>query len=98
MRTRITAPRMPLAFRDRPAPRGQDVRLGLAANWRQFTLLVVVNAFVGAMVGLERSTLPLVAGTEFGKSSALSALSFIAMFGLAKAIANLLAGMVGERV
>ena len=74
------------------------VRLGLGANWRQFTLLLVINAFVGAMVGLERSTLPLVAGAEFGKSSVISALSFIAMFGLAKAIANLLTGLIGDRI
>ncbi len=74
----------------------RHVRLGLGANWRQFTLLVVVNGFVGAMVGLERATLPLVAAADFGIASATMALSFVATFGLAKAIANLAAGWLGE--
>jgi len=73
------------------------VKLGLAANWRQFALLVAVNAFVGGMVGLERSILPLVADAEFGISSKTAAISFIATFGLAKAVANLLAGRLAER-
>ena len=73
------------------------VRLGLRQNWEQFTLLVAVNAFVGAMVGLERATLPLVARAEFGQASALAALSFIATFGFSKAVANLMAGMASER-
>ena len=42
------------------------VRLGLQANWQQFLLLVIINAFVGAMVGLERTVVPLIAGAEFG--------------------------------
>lgn len=70
----------------------QTIRLGLSANWRQFALLVVVNAFVGAMVGLERSVLPVLAAQEFGIASATAALSFIATFGLAKALSNLAAG------
>ncbi len=70
----------------------QTVRLGLSANWRQFALLVVVNAFVGAMVGLERSVLPVLAAQEFGIASAAAAISFIATFGLAKALSNLAAG------
>jgi hypothetical protein len=45
------------------------IRLGLGANWRQFTLLVLVNAFVGGMVGLERAVLPLVARQDFGLAS-----------------------------
>ena len=73
------------------------LRLGLAANWRQFALLVLVNALVGAMVGLERSTLPLVASQAFGVASATIALSFVATFGLAKALANLAAGWLGDR-
>jgi MFS family permease len=72
--------------------RREEVRLGLAANWRQFALLVVVNAFVGAMVGLERAVLPLVAASDFGITSASLALSFIATFGITKAFANLAAG------
>jgi MFS family permease len=75
----------------------REVRLGLAANWRQFTLLVVVNAFVGAMVGLERAVLPIVAVNEFGIASTVVVLSFIATFGLTKALSNLLAGWLMDR-
>ena len=71
--------------------------LGLGANWRQFTLLVAVNAFVGGMVGMERTVLPLLAGEEFGIASKTAAISFIATFGLAKAFANLLAGPLSQR-
>ena len=59
------------------------VRLGLRANAGQFSLLVAVNAFVGAMVGLERSTLPLVGEQDFGLASRVAVLSFIVAFGLA---------------
>ena len=76
----------------RPDLRAEPVRLGLGANWRQFTLLAVVNAFVGAMVGLERSVLPLVAASDFGVVSATAALSFIAVFGVTKALTNLASG------
>jgi MFS family permease len=89
-------PRTPLAFHEQPAFRVHHVRLGLAANWRQFTLLVVINGFVGAMVGLERSVLPLVAANEFGIASSTAALSFIATFGLAKALANLATGTIAD--
>ena len=70
--------------------------LGLRANWRQFSLLVLVNAFVGAMVGLERTVLPLIAERDFGLASRSAALSFIATFGLVKAATNLLAGRLGD--
>jgi len=70
--------------------------LGLRANWNQFWLLVAVNAFVGAMVGLERSVLPLLAEREFGLASKTVALSFIATFGLVKAGTNLIAGRLGD--
>ena len=73
------------------------VRLGLRANWRQFALLVAINAFVGGMVGLERSVLPLLAKDEFGIASKTLAVSFIATFGLAKAVTNLYAGSLSER-
>jgi MFS family permease len=73
------------------------VALGLRANWRQFALLVLINAFVGAMVGLERSVLPLLAEAEFGITSKRALLGFIAAFGVAKAAANLLAGHWGDR-
>jgi MFS family permease len=71
--------------------------LGLHENWRQFALLVLVNAFVGAMVGLERTVLPLLAEREFGLASRSAALSFIATFGVVKALTNLLAGRLGDR-
>jgi MFS family permease len=71
--------------------------LGLRANWRQFWLLVLVNAFVGAMVGLERTVLPLLAEREFGLASKSAALSFIATFGVVKAFTNFFAGRLGDR-
>src|SRR5919199_4962669 len=73
-------------------------RLGLRANWPQFTLLVVVNAFVGGMVGLERTVVPLLAKDAFGQASSSIALSFIVSFGLVKALANLFAGRFADRV
>ena len=73
------------------------VRLGLLANWKQFSLLVLINAFVGATVGIERVILPLLAEREFGLASRVAILSFIASFGLVKAISNLFAGRMGER-
>ena len=73
------------------------IQFGLRANWRQFWLLVLVNAFVGAMVGLERTVLPLLAQVEFGVASKSAALSFIASFGIAKAITNYFAGRASDR-
>jgi len=76
----------------------RPVRLGLRENAPQFGLLVVLNAFVGAMVGLERSTLPLVGEEEFGLGSSAAVLSFIVAFGAAKAVTNLAAGSLATRV
>jgi MFS family permease len=73
------------------------VRLGLRENAAQFSLLVAINAFVGAMVGLERSTLPLVGREEFDLGSSVAVLSFIVAFGLAKAFTNLGAGVLAQR-
>ncbi|HYF24869.1 MAG TPA: MFS transporter [Baekduia sp.] len=73
------------------------VQLGLRENLTQFSLLVAVNAFVGAMVGLERSTLPLVGREDFGLTSSAAVLSFIVAFGLAKALTNLGAGTFAQR-
>jgi MFS family permease len=73
------------------------IRLGLRANWRQFTLLVAINAFVGAMVGLERTVLPLLAQADFGLASKAATLSFLVGFGAVKAVANLLAGRLADR-
>jgi MFS family permease len=74
------------------------VRLGLRENRAQFALLVAVNAFVGAMVGLERSTLPLVGRDDFHLASSAAVLSFIVAFGLTKAVTNLGAGALAQRV
>ena len=73
-------------------------RLGLRANWRQFSLLVGLNALVGAMVGLERSVLPLVGEEDFGLASRTAILSFVVAFGVAKALTNLAAGGLADRV
>jgi MFS family permease len=75
---------------------GAAATLGLRANWRQFSLLVLVNAFVGAMVGLERTVLPLLAQAEFGLASKSAALSFIATFGVVKALTNYFAGRLSD--
>ena len=74
------------------------VRLGLRENLAQFSLLIAVNAFVGAMVGLERSTLPLIGRDDFGIDSSAAVLSFIVAFGLVKALTNLGAGALAERI
>jgi MFS family permease len=76
-----------------PAP----VRLGLRENAGQFALLVAINAFVGAMVGLERTTLPLIGREDFGIGSSAAVLGFIVAFGIAKALTNLAAGALAQR-
>ncbi|HLH66577.1 MAG TPA: MFS transporter [Solirubrobacteraceae bacterium] len=73
------------------------VRLGLRENLGQFSLLVAINAFVGAMVGLERSALPLAGREQFHLSSSLAVLSFIIAFGTSKALVDLAAGALAER-
>lgn len=73
------------------------LKLGLRENWRQFTLLVIVNSFVGAMVGLERTILPQIAETDFGIAGKTAILSFIVVFGFTKAILNYFAGRFSER-
>jgi MFS family permease len=75
----------------------RPIALGLTENLGQFTLLVLVNAFVGGMVGLERTVLPLIAEREFGIASKSAILSFIVSFGLVKAFVNLLAGRFSDR-
>jgi MFS family permease len=77
------------------APAG--IRLGLRENLPQFGLLVLVNALVGATVGQERTVLPLLAEDVFGLSAYSAMLSFIAVFGVSKAITNLFAGALGDR-
>lgn len=74
-----------------------EVKLGLKENWKQFTLLVIVNAFVGGMVGLERSILPEIADVEFGMVVKTAILSFIVVFGIAKAITNYYTGALANK-
>lgn len=74
------------------------IRLGLRANAQQFGLLVLLNGFVGGMVGLERSVLPLVGESDFHLGSRAAILSFVVAFGVTKALANLLAGGLADRV
>jgi MFS family permease len=76
----------------------ESVRLGLRANAQQFALLVGLNALVGGMVGLERSVLPLVGTRDFGLHSSAAILTFVLAFGAAKALTNLAAGDLAERV
>jgi MFS family permease len=73
------------------------VRLGLRENWRQFAVLVLVNAFVGGMVGLERTVVPLIGSEEFKLASTAVVASFIASFGLSKAFTNLVSGQMADR-
>jgi MFS family permease len=77
-----------------PSPR---VRLGLKENWRQFALLVLVNAFVGGMVGLERTVVPLIGSEDFGLVLRTAIFSFIVTFGVVKAVSNLFAGGLADR-
>jgi MFS family permease len=75
----------------------REVDLGLRANWGQFTLLVIVNAFVGGMVGLERSILPQIAEAEFHIAARTAVLSFIVVFGVVKALTNYFTGALANR-
>src|SRR4051812_24034724 len=74
------------------------VRLGLRENLSQFSLLVLVNAFVGAMVGMERSVLPALAEHEFRLTANATVLSFIVAFGITKACTNYLAGRLSDQL
>jgi MFS family permease len=80
------------------ADRANQVRLGLRENAAQFSLLVIVNAFVGAMAGLERSILPAIAGQEFGLAARTAILSFIVVFGVSKALTNYSAGRWSDAI
>ena len=74
-----------------------NIKLGLKENWQQFTILVIVNAFVGGMVGLERSIFPQFAEIEFGVATTSAILSFIIAFGITKAIANYFTGRLANK-
>jgi len=77
-------------------PGAPVVQLGLRENWRQFALLVVINAFVGGMVGIERTVVPLIGAEEFGIASTTLVVSFIISFGVIKALANLVSGQLAD--
>src|SRR3954449_7800856 len=78
-----------------PAP-ASSVQLGLKENWRQFALLLLVNAFVGGMVGLERTVVPLIGSEEFKLASTTVVASFVASFGISKAFTNLVSGQLAD--
>lgn len=75
----------------------KNVKLGLKENWKQFTLLVIINGFVGGMVGLERSILPQIAEQEFAIAAKTAILSFIIVFGIVKAITNYYTGTLANK-
>lgn len=77
--------------------RMEHIKLGLKENWKQFTILVIVNAFVGGMIGMERTIFPQFANLEFGVASKTAILSFITAFGLTKAITNYFTGKLANR-
>lgn len=74
-----------------------SVKLGLKENWQQFTILVVINAFVGGMVGLERTIIPQIAEVDFGLAAKTAILSFIVVFGISKAITNYYTGVLANK-
>jgi predicted MFS family arabinose efflux permease len=76
----------------------RNVKLGLKENWQQFTLLVIINAFVGGMIGLERSILPRIAEVEFHIAAKTAILSFIVVFGIVKAITNYFTGALANKM
>ncbi|UPJ69535.1 MFS transporter [Bradyrhizobium sp. 191] len=76
--------------------KGSRVRLGLKENWQQFALLILINAFVGGMVGIERTVVPLIGSEEFGIASTTIVVSFIVSFGVVKALANLVSGQLAD--
>ncbi len=74
-----------------------DIKLGLKENWKQFTLLVIINAFVGGMIGMERTLFPQYAEVVFGVASKTAILSFITAFGITKAFTNYYTGKLANR-
>ena len=74
-----------------------SIKLGLKSNINQFLLLILVNGFVGAMIGLEQTVIPILGKEEFDLESNALILSFIASFGLVKAILNLFAGSISDK-
>ena len=77
--------------------KNETVKLGLKENLKQFTLLVIVNAFVGGMIGLERTIIPQIAEADFGLAAKTAILSFIVVFGITKAITNYYTGILANK-
>ncbi len=75
----------------------KNIQLGLKENWQQFTILIIVNAFVGGMIGMERSIIPQFAELQFGMASKTAILSFITAFGITKAITNYFTGKLANK-
>ncbi len=80
-----------------PVIKEENIKLGLRENWQQFTLLVIINAFVGGMIGLERTIIPRIAEADFALSAKTAILSFIVVFGVTKAITNYYTGVLANR-
>jgi MFS family permease len=93
MREKSDAAPAAIALSERAA---SEVTLGLRANWRQFSLLVLINAFVGGLVGIERTVVPLIGSEVFHIESTTLITSFIISFGVVKACANLLSGQLAD--
>src|SRR5262245_4546074 len=87
----------PLSADKSEASRPRQVALGLRENWPQFSLLVLINAFVGGMVGIERTVVPLIGSEEFGIASTTVVVAFIVSFGVVKALANLVSGQLADQ-
>lgn len=77
--------------------KNRQIKLGLKENWKQFSILVLINAFVGGMVGLERTILPEIAEDEFGVAARSAIFSFIVVFGITKALSNYFAGRFAQQ-
>ena len=77
--------------------KNDSIKLGLKENWKQFTLLVVVNAFVGGMIGLERTIIPQIAEADFNLAAKTAILSFIVVFGVTKALTNYFTGVLAYK-
>lgn len=75
----------------------ENIKLGLKENWKQFTILVIINAFVGGMIGMERTIFPEFAQSEFNVGSKTALLSFITAFGITKALTNYFTGKLANR-
>jgi MFS family permease len=75
-----------------------EAKFGLKENWKQFSLLVIINGFVGGMIGLERTILPQIAEADFGIAAKTAILSFIVVFGISKAITNYYTGAFANKI